>query len=97
MNSWMNRPDRSAKSVVAKTATTRSARPDRRPIETLPSVATTIKQVRHDQIDETETSLYRSRGKAFAGGTDPSTCITASVETFDDDRSASLLGVIAPS
>lgn len=42
-------------------------------------------------------SLYKSRGKAYVGARDPDTCMTATIETIDDDRASSLLGVLAPS
>lgn len=42
-------------------------------------------------------SLYSTRGRAYVGRRDPETCITATIETVDDDRASSLLGVLAPS
>lgn len=42
-------------------------------------------------------SLYQSRGRLFVGRRDPETCITATIETVDDDRASSLLGVLPPS
>lgn len=47
--------------------------------------------------DHQEPSLYRERGRAHVGRRDPETCITATIETVDDDRASSLLGVLAPS
>jgi hypothetical protein len=46
--------------------------------------------------DQREVSIYTVRGRAFETAADPSTCMTASVETVDDDRAGSLLGVLAP-
>lgn len=42
-------------------------------------------------------SLYRARGRFHVGTRDPETCFTATIETVDDDRASSLLGVLAPS
>lgn len=42
-------------------------------------------------------SLYRRRGTHHVGARDPETCITATIETTDDDRASSMLGVLAPS
>lgn len=47
--------------------------------------------------DRAVQSLYTARGRHHVGMRDPETCITATIETVDDDRASSLLGVLAPS
>jgi hypothetical protein len=42
-------------------------------------------------------SIYEERGRRFVSDVGPETCMTASIETVDDDRSSSLLGVLPPS
>jgi hypothetical protein len=46
--------------------------------------------------DDNNASILEERGRPIGESiTDPATCMTASIETVDDDRSASLLGVTA--
>lgn len=42
-------------------------------------------------------SIYEERGRRFLSEVGPDTCMTASMETVDDDRASSLLGVLPPS
>jgi hypothetical protein len=42
-------------------------------------------------------SIYERRGTEHVGERDPETCMTATIETVDDDRASSLLGVVGPS
>lgn len=42
-------------------------------------------------------SFYATRARLFVGSRPPETCITATIETVDDDRASSLLGVLPPS
>ncbi len=54
----------------------------------------------HESIhcyENNATSIYLARGRSLQGFPDPSTCFTATIETVDDDRASSLLGVLPPS
>lgn len=42
-------------------------------------------------------SIYEQRGRVFVADEGPETCFTASIETVDDDRASSLIGVLPPS
>lgn len=42
-------------------------------------------------------SIYEQRGRRFVADEGPETCLTASIETVDDDRASSLIGVLPPS
>ena len=44
--------------------------------------------------DPTVSILMQRGRRPVEGATDPDTCITATIETVDDDRAASLLGVL---
>jgi hypothetical protein len=65
------------------------------PDRPLLTVADTIGEMSVDLCDAAP-SIYVERARPFALGDDPSTCMTATIETVDDDRAGSLLGVFGP-
>lgn len=58
---------------------------------------TTPTDAAHGSADRDGPSLYMRRGQHHLGNRDPETCMTATIETVDDDRASSLLGVLGPS